>query len=186
MNKSIEKSKKRISVFVREYVKDFNGARAAIAAGYSKNGAKVRSSVLLTKGNVQAMVKEALDKRNEKVELTAEWIIRQLMLVAGTDLKKAFDEEGRLLPIHEMPDDVAKTISSIEVETDTAKYKNAEDGEEGNISVGVTTKIKRYDKVRALELLGRHKGIFKDKLELTGKGGGPVVVKTVNYKDAKI
>ena len=52
--------------FIIEYLKDFNGARAAIKAGYSRKAAKEIASRLLTKANIKESIEKALAKRQEK------------------------------------------------------------------------------------------------------------------------
>ncbi len=180
MKKGLNKQKNRFAIFAREYIKDFNGTRAAIAAGYSKKTAKSKANQLLTKVDLREQIQKALKKRNEKVELSAEWVVKELMAVAGTDLRRAYDKQGNLLPVHEMPDDVAKAIAGIEVDDLFEKYRGP-----NSKRIGTTTKIKRYDKTRALELLGRHLKMFTDKTEVTGKDGGPIITKVVNYADQK-
>ena len=45
---------------------------------------------------------------------------------------------------------------------------------------GGTLKLKTHDKVGALKLLGEHMGMFRQKVELTGKDGAPVQTQTVD------
>lgn len=62
-------------IFVREYLVDRNAKRAAIAAGYSKHTAKQQGSRLLTHVDVQAAVNEKTEKRLEKLEISADYVL---------------------------------------------------------------------------------------------------------------
>jgi len=67
--------------FCREYIVDFNGQRAAIAAGYSVKTAKVQAYGLLTRPHLQAFLNTLISKRAEKVQITAEDVLRDLLTV---------------------------------------------------------------------------------------------------------
>lgn len=67
--------------FCREYIIDFNGQRAAIAAGYSPKTAKSQASDLLTRPNLQAFLQTLINKRAAAVQVTAEDVLRDLLKV---------------------------------------------------------------------------------------------------------
>jgi phage terminase small subunit len=134
-------------VFVREYVIDRNGTRAAIAAGFSAKSARNKASQLLDEEWVQEQISKKMKRLLEKADITAERVMIELARVAFSDVRGVFDENGALKPIHTLDDDVAATISGIEIET------RGQNGEEGGTR---THKIKRADKVAALGMLARH------------------------------
>lgn len=72
-----ELSEKQIR-FVQEYLVDSNGTKAAIRAGYSPKAANQQASRLLTKANIQALLKEKTQAIAEKTETEAEWVRRRL------------------------------------------------------------------------------------------------------------
>lgn len=148
-------------LFVAEYLKDLNGKQAAIRAGYSPRSAESTASTILRNPKVQAAIAEAQQRRSERIELKADDIVRELLRFAKTDIRKAFDKDGRLLPIHEMPEDVAHAISGIEVLEEWGP-----DGEGGRVPIGEVKKVKFWDKVKGLELLGRHLKMFVDRFEV--------------------
>lgn len=148
--------------FVDEYLVDLNATQAAIRAGYSKRTAAEQAHDLLRKPQIQALVDEALARRAERVEVKADDVLRELLRLGMSDPAGAFSEDGSLLPIRKMPVEVRRAISSIEVRTDETGV--------------LITKVKWWDKVKGLDLLGRHLRLFVERTELTGAEGGPLAV----------
>jgi phage terminase small subunit len=137
--------------FVREYLVDLNATKAAIRAGYSPRSARTTSSRLLAKANIQEAVQRATSERAKRVEVTADDVVRELALLAFSDLGRAFGANGRMLSLEEMPEAVRRTLASVEVD---------EDDDEGTVR-----KVRTWDKIRALELLGKHLRMFVDQTE---------------------
>jgi len=161
----------KIRRFVAEYLKDQNGTQAAIRAGYSKKTANEQAAQLLAKLSVREAVDAELAKIQEKAGLTQERVLNALLKVAEIDPRMLFDKDGTLLPIHKIPADVAATIAAIE-----------SDDKDGSIK-----KVKFWDKVRALELLGKHLKMFTERNEIADGNGAPVVIQFMpaNYERAK-
>lgn len=148
--------------FVAEYLKDLNGKQAAIRAGYSEDTAESQASRLLSNAKVRQAVDEAMQRRAERVEVKTDDVLRELLRLALTDIGEAFDEKGRLKPLHEMSKDVRRAIAGIE--TDELYGGAGQD----RIEIGQVRKVKFWDKTKALELLGKHLKLFTDKVEHTG------------------
>lgn len=70
------------AMFVKEYLVDLNGTQAAIRAGYSAKTADVQASRLLANAKVQAAIQEAMSKRSERVEITADMVLEHWWKVA--------------------------------------------------------------------------------------------------------
>lgn len=151
--------------FCQEYLKDLNGTQAAIRVGYSAKTATEQSSRLLTNVNVAARVKELMGKRSERTEITADVVLKELLLLAKVDLAQAYDEKGNLKPIHEIPEDVRRAIAGIKV------YEEFEGYGKDRVKVGEVREVKFWDKTRTLELLGKHLKLFTDKVEHSGNMG---------------
>lgn len=64
-------------LFVVEYLKDLNATQAAIRAGYSEKTARSQGQRLLTNVDIAAAIKKAIDERAEKIQIDAEWVLRQ-------------------------------------------------------------------------------------------------------------
>lgn len=87
LNSDANKLTPKQAMFVKEYLIDLNGTQAAIRAGYSAKTAQEQSSRLLSNVIVSDAVKEALSKRSEKVELSAENVIQSIIQIRGMALE---------------------------------------------------------------------------------------------------
>jgi hypothetical protein len=110
---------------------------------------------------IQAALQTAFAARSKRVEIDQDWVVRRLARIADLDLRKFFTEEGVLRPIQELPEDVAGAIASVDV------IKRKDDAEE--------YRVRLPDRIRALDLLGRHLGMFRDRVEVTGRGLEPLL-----------
>ena len=89
-------------LFVNEYVKDFNGTRAAEAAGYSKVAARAQAKSLLSDPKINARVEAIIEKRQATSEISRELLLEKLMDIAtnsGNDQAKirALELMGRAI-----------------------------------------------------------------------------------------
>ena len=173
--KAVNKLTPKQKRFCLEYIVDLNGKQAAIRAKYSEKTAKEQACRLLTNVYIKAEVKKFMDKRADKLEITAERVLKELARLAYIDTNDLYDENGSLKSINELHENVSRCISSIEV---TEKAGAAMiGGKEGirHISENLK-KIKTYDKLRALDLLGKHLKLFGDESKDTAPVG-PITVK---------
>lgn len=153
-----KRQKFQFRAFVKEYIVDFNGTRAAIAAGYSKTSARQQASKLLVKEKIQKLLKKEIKKRNKRVEVDQDRVIQELAMMAFSDIRDLYDEQGKLKPLQDLDDKTAATISSFK--TTTENYFHGEGGDLKK-QENIIDEYKRYDKVKLLELLGKHYGIFE-------------------------
>jgi phage terminase small subunit len=155
--KLTEKQKK----FIKEYPKDLNATQAAKRAGYSKHTAQEIGSENLSKPIIKEAIKKDVEKRLESAELDADWILKRIMDIADVDLAQAYDHIGQLKPVHEIPENVRKAITGIKVFDEMAGVGNEK------FKIGEVREVKFADKLKALELLGKHIVLFTDKIEHT-------------------
>jgi len=153
--------------FCQEYVLDCNGTRAAIFAGYSRNGAQGTASSLLAYPEIQERIRQLQLPRVKEITATQERILLELSRIAFADVRELYGEDGYLKPIHELEDHVAATIGEI-----TEEKRIEGHGEDKEVVL--TKKVKRNDKLRALEMLMKHLKMFNETLTLAGE----VTVKT--------
>lgn len=152
------------SLFVVEYLKDLNATDAYMRAFGLENrkSAGVQASVLMSKPRIKAAIQKAMDARAQRVEITADMILREILLIAKTDLANAYDEGGRLRPIHEIPEDTRRAIAGVKV------FEEFEGFGKERHKIGEVRELKMWDKLKALELLGKHLKLFKETVEITG------------------
>ena len=154
--------------FVEEYLVDLNATQAAIRAGYSAKNADKIGHELLGKTRVSEAIQEAMDSRSARTEITQDMILRELARVAfsnGTDFARVVSRETPTTIVDEEgnPQQVMGTVQSVRIlDTDTVdpeKRAAIASIKEGKYGIEVSS----YDKVKALELLGKHLGMFDAK-----------------------
>lgn len=139
--------------FIEEYLIDLNATQAAIRAGYSPDTAKSIGSENLTKPDIKAQIARAMAERSRRTGVNADRVIMELAKIAFVNANDVIDAETATLKPDALPEDTA-AIQSVKVKTF---------GEDG-----LEREIKMADKLKALELLGKHLGMFRDKLEVSG------------------
>ncbi|MGD0661675.1 MAG: terminase small subunit [Syntrophorhabdales bacterium] len=147
---------KKQRVFIAEYQKDFNGTQAAIRAGYSPRTANEQAARLLTFANVKEAVEAGLEARLRKAGVTAEKVLTELARIAFHDIRTLYNEEGGLKHPDEWDDAAAAAVAGIEV------LEEFEGRGDDRAQKGCTKKVRTYDKVKALEDLGKHLKLFAD------------------------
>ena len=156
--------------FVTEYLVDLNGKQAAIRAGYPSKTAHIRASQLLSLLKVRQTVDEAIERRSARVEVKQDDVLRELLRIMTTDIAKAFDSEGRMLKLGEMPEDIRRAVSSVEVE------QMFEGSGQDRYHSGDLVKLKLWNKGEAITLAMKHLGLLKEKLEVSTKTGGLIIM----------
>lgn len=168
-------------LFADEYLIDLNATRAYKAVYKnvkSDDVAAVNGNRLLRNAKVREYITQRMQEREKRTEITQDKVLNELAMIAfanGSDFaqvvmepiiengqyvvdpdtgKLKTYETVRITPTDKLPEDKKKAISCIK---------------EGKFGIEVAT----CDKVRALELLGRHLGMFKDKVEVSGNINNP-------------
>ncbi len=160
--------------FVEEYLIDLNATQAAIRAGYSKKNADKIGSELLGKTRVAEYIAKRKADRVARTEITQDMVLKELAIIAfskATDYASVIEKDamievnGATVPLKDADGNTIKyrTIEPVLTENLTEEQKKAlavvKKGRDG-------FEVKPYDKVRALELLGKHLGMWNDKVEL--------------------
>lgn len=140
--------------FVEEYLIDLNATQAAIRSGYSEKTAQEIGSENLSKPMVAKAISDAQLKREERTQIDADYVLKRLVEIDQMDVLDIMDDHGNVKPIKDWPKVWRQFVSNIET-------ISMED------EAGWLKKIKWPDKVKNLELLGKHVsvGAFKDKIE---------------------
>lgn len=156
--------------FVREYLIDLNATRAAERAGYSAKTVHVQGPRLLENVSVKRAIDEAIARRAKKFEVTQDRVIKELAKLAFTDIKDflTFRTAKTVVDHDETGNPIISYAHIIDIknsdEVDGAAIAEVQLQKDG------TFKFKLHDKKGALELLGRHLGLFNDKLNLLADG----------------
>ena len=143
--------------FVEEYLIDLNATQAAIRAGYKatkKNTFEVIGYQLLQKTSVSEQIQLAMAERSRRTGINQDRVIQELARIAFVNPQNVINSEDASVRSDASEDDLA-CIQSVKVKT--------MDGDKGS---SVEREVRLADKMRALELLGKHLGMFKDKIEL--------------------
>lgn len=139
--------------FVDEYLIDLNGTQAAIRAGYSVKTAQEQASRLLSNVMVQQAIAKRMAERSKRTGINQDRVVLELAKIAFVKMTDIVDDHGRIKGT--ATDDDLACIESI-------KYKES-DNEFGG---SVEREVKIGSKLKALELLGKHLGMWNDKVDL--------------------
>lgn len=142
--------------FMEEYLIDLNATQAAIRAGYSPATAKDIGCENLAKPNIRARIDQAMAERSKRTGVNADRVIMELAKIAFINATDVIDTKTATVKANALPEDTA-AIQSVKVKTSFSENSEM-----------IEREIKMADKIKALDLLGRHLGMFKDKLELSG------------------
>lgn len=142
-------------MFCREYLVDLNATQAAIRAGYSDKTARSQANRMLTNVDIEKRIQELKSERGERLEIDADYVLKRLVEIDQMDVADILLSNGEIKSIKDWPKVWRITLSGIDVT------------EMAGDAAGLLKKIKWPDKVKNLELLGKHVSIqaFSDKLE---------------------
>lgn len=131
---------------------DLNATQAYIRAGYSARSADSCAARLIGNARIRARIDELLAKRAARTGVNQDRVIRELARIAFLDPTELADiNQGTILD--DTTEDDRAAIASV-------KVKSGEDYTE--------REIRFADKLKALELLGKHLGMYTDKVDITG------------------
>lgn len=164
-------------LFVEEYLVDLNAKQAAIRAGYSPKTAEQIGYKLVQKSSVSEEIEKAMARRAKRLSVRQEDVINELKAIAYTERsryakvveKQAYmtTEDGTRIPLTD-EDGNPIMYRTVQVEL-TDNLSEDEKKAIAGIKMGKNgIEVETADKVRALELLGRHLGMFKEKVEVSG------------------
>lgn len=141
--------------FVEEYLIDLNATQAAIRAGYSVQTAGSIGQENLKKPEIETAIKRAMAERSSRTGVNQDRVIMELAKIGFINIMDVANKDGSLKE-NSVRDDTA-AIQSIKVKMIPTEYGDITEQE-----------IKLNDKLKALELMGRHLGMFNDKLKIEG------------------
>lgn len=142
-------------IFADEYLIDLNATRAyrvAYPSVKKDETAAAAAARMLRNVKVAAYIQERMQERQKRTEITQDRVLQELAAIAfakATDYAEIKNECVRTKDTAELDEQQVRALAGIE---------------EGKFGI----KVKLNDKEKALELLGRHLGMFKDKVEVSG------------------
>ena len=148
-------------LFADEYLIDLNATRAYKVAYKSckkDETAWVNGSKLLRNTKVANYIKERMDERSKRTEITQDNVLRELATIAFANVTDFVTIENGVVIVKDTKDIPKKLLPAI------ASIKEGKNGIE----------VSFYSKDKSLELLGRHLGMFNDKLEISGTVNNPM------------
>lgn len=150
--------------FCEEYLVDLNATQAAIRAGYSAVSANKIAAENMVKPDIRARIDKAMAERARRTGINADRVLRELGKIAFVNATDVINMDDATIKGDANRDDTA-AIASVKVKTIPCEAGD-----------GVEREIRLADKLKALELLGKHLGMFKD-----GPDGAAPVTVVVNY-----
>lgn len=145
----------RRAAFIREYLVDLSAKAAAIRAGYSESTAHSKAAGWLADPEVAEAVIQAMAERSRRVDITSDMVMRELAKVGFANIAdytvSTDDRKGRVIDLTAATRDQLAAVSELG------------DG-----------KIKLHDKLGALDKMGRHLGMWNDKLRLGNDPDNPL------------
>lgn len=162
--------------YAQEYTKcPENQTQAAINAGFSPNTAVVKASVMMRDERIQKRIAELMEERNKRLRVSADYVLLRLVEIDQMDVLDILNEDGSMKPISSWPKVWRTSLSALDIATiKTTQASLQKDNGEADLSVEdvehILKKIKWPDKVKNLELIGKHVDVnaFKERLEVSG------------------
>ncbi|ECI2571950.1 terminase small subunit [Salmonella enterica subsp. enterica serovar Muenchen] len=151
--------------YAQEYTKcPENQTQAAINAGFSPNTAAVKASVMMRDERIQKRIAELMEERNKRLRVSADYVLLRLVEVDQMDVIDILNDDMSIKPVSEWPKVWRQYLTGFEL-ADMFEGR----GDEKEL-VGILKKIKWPDKVKNLELIGKHVDVnaFKERLEVSG------------------
>ncbi|HGD3336199.1 TPA: terminase small subunit [Enterobacter hormaechei] len=151
--------------YCQSYIKTpENQSQAAIDAGFSPNTAAVKASVMMRDERIQKRIAELMEERNKRNRVSADYVLMRLVEIDQMDVIDILNDDMSIKPVSEWPKVWRQYLTGFEL-ADMFEGR----GDEKEL-VGILKKIKWPDKVKNLELIGKHVDVnaFKERLEVSG------------------
>jgi phage terminase small subunit len=158
------------TLFIAEYLTDFNATRAARASGYSQKTAGWIGHENLKKPKIQAALRAAIEARMERLQMSQDDVLHELAILGKSSIEHyTIDGEGNFALADGAPEGAMRAVASVKQRVTYDK--------EGERTVHVEFRL--WDKVGSLHLMARHLGMLHDKIEHSGKIEGDLSGKSV-------
>ena len=149
--------------FIEEYLIDLNATQASIRAGYSPNTAQEIGSENLSKPIIKNEIDKAIAERSRRTGINQDRVLREIAKIAFVNPSDVINFNQATVKENASDDDLA-VISGVKIKSIPT--------DDGDIQ---EREVKLYDKLKALDMLGKHLGMFTDKVELKGDMGVKII-----------
>ena len=153
-----------MEAYCQSYIKTpENQTQAAINAGFSPNTAAVKASNMMRDERIQKRIAELMEERNKRNRVSADYVLMRLVEIDQMDVLDILNDDGSLKPIREWPKIWRTTLSGFDLSSTIMNMNE-------DLIETILKKIKWRDKVKNLELIGKHVDVnaFKERLEVSG------------------
>ena len=153
------------SRFIDEYLIDLNATQAAIRAGYSEKTAQEIGAQNLSKLIISEEIQKRMQKRSESTEITAERVLKEYAKIAFTNLPGIVNFNKGMMSIEDfqnLNEDQKACIKKFKCKTVVSM---TESGDEVPVEM---VEVELHDKQNALGMIGKHLGMFTEKVEHSG------------------
>lgn len=166
-------------LFVAEYLVDLNATQAAIRAGYSVKRAKDQAWQQMQRPEIEEAIRAAMEKRNKRTQVDADYVLQRLTEIDQMDFIDILEDDMSFRPVRQWPKVWRQYLSGFDL---AEMFEGS--GKEREM-VGILKKIKWPDKVKNLELLGKHVNVnaFREQLGIGSPNGGPIQSVTTTTTD---
>lgn len=143
-------------IFVEEYLLDANAVQAATRAGYSKRSVHAQSNALMNKPNVIKAIEAGQQRRSRRTQIDSDYVLRRLGEIDQLDVADILDNVGNVKPVIDWPEAWRKSVSGVDLQEMMS----------GDTET-IVRKIKMPDKIRNLDLMGKHVSVqaWKERME---------------------
>ena len=160
-------------LFVSEYLIDLNATQAAIRAGYSPRTAEQQGYQLLEKTTVSTAIKKAMAERSRRTGISSDRVLNELARIAFANAKDVMNLNDGSARQDAGLDDTA-AIQSLRTKVTPTKAGKMREQE-----------VRMFDKIRALELLMRHLGMFEDPAKIEMRQVVEAMLQAFEAEDAE-
>ncbi len=160
--------------YCQSYIKTpENQTQAAINVGFSPNTAAVKASVMMRDERIQKRIAELMEERNKRMRVSADYVLMRLVEIDQMDVLDILNDDGGMKPIAEWPKVWRTSLSAMDIATiKTTQASLQKENGEADLSVEdvehILKKVKWPDKVKNLELIGKHVDVnaFKERMDV--------------------
>lgn len=163
-------------LFCLEYLKDLNASQAAVRAGYGTKYAKQTAYKLLKRDDIRQRITQLKEERIRAARIDANYVLKRLLTIDQLNVRDLLDENGDLKDVQEWTEDWQTSIQALDIQVSTT----------GGVRT-LTKKVKLPDRLRNLEMLGKHIDVsaFKEKENGSASSDPTAIVVEVVSQEAK-